>query len=58
MKGSNFNLRVRFDDVVSVNPCPDIPNGNRIHILSIDDSIEGVTGNLTQTFLVTYFKDC
>jgi len=41
-----------------VHPCPDIPNGNRIHILPIDDTIEGVTGNLTQTFLVPYFKDC
>ena len=26
--------------------------------MPIDDSIEGVTGNLTQTFLVPYFKDC
>lgn len=52
------NLRVRFGDVVAVHPCPDIPNGNRIHILPIDDTIEGVTGNLTQTFLVPYFKDC
>jgi transitional endoplasmic reticulum ATPase len=52
------NLRVRFGDVVQVHPCPDIPNGNRIHILPIDDTIEGVTGSLTQTFLVPYFKDC
>ena len=52
------NLRVRFGDVISVHPCPDIPNGNRVHILPIDDTIEGVTGNLTQTFLVPYFKDC
>ena len=41
------NLRVRFGDVVQVHPCPDIPNGNRVHILPIDDTIEGVTGNLT-----------
>ena len=40
-------LRVRFGDVVSVHPCPEIPNGNRVHILPIDDTIEGVTGNLT-----------
>ena len=52
------NLRVRFGDVVAVHPCPDIPNGNRVHILPIDDTIEGVTGNLTTTFLVPYFKDC
>ena len=41
------NLRVRLGDVVSIHPCPDIPNGNRVHILPIDDSIEGITGNLT-----------
>jgi transitional endoplasmic reticulum ATPase len=52
------NLRVRFGDMVQVHPCPDIPNGNRVHVLPIDDTIEGVTGNLTQTFLVPYFKDC
>ena len=52
------NLRVRFGDMVSIHPCPDIPNGNRIHVLPLDDTIEGVTGNLTQTFLVPYFKDC
>jgi transitional endoplasmic reticulum ATPase len=52
------NLRVRLGDVVSIHPCPDIPNGNRIHILPIDDTIEGITGNLTQTYLIPYFKDC
>ena len=26
--------------------------------MPFDDSIEGVTGNLTQTYLVPYFKDC
>jgi len=41
------NLRVRLGDVISVHPCPDIPNGNRVHILPIDDTIEGITGNLT-----------
>ena len=41
------NLRVRFGDVVSIHPCPDIPNATRVHILPIDDTIEGVTGNLT-----------
>jgi len=52
------NLRVRFGDTVQVHPCTDIPNGTRVHILPIDDTIEGITGNLTETFLVPYFKDC
>ena len=41
------NLRVRLGDVISVHPCPDIPNGNRVHILPIDDTVEGLSGNLT-----------
>ncbi len=52
------NLRVRLGDVIAVHPCPDIPNGNKVHILPIDDTIEGITGNLTQTYLIPYFKDC
>mmetsp|Transcript_26025 Transcript_26025/g.29786 ORF Transcript_26025/g.29786 Transcript_26025/m.29786 type:complete len:798 (+) Transcript_26025:485-2878(+) len=51
------NLRVRLGDVVSVHPCADIPNGNRVHILPIDDTIEGLTGDLTSTYLIPYFKD-
>ena len=41
------NLRVRLGDIIAVHPCPDIPNGSRVHILPIDDTIEGITGNLT-----------
>lgn len=40
------NLRVRLGDVVTVAQCPEIPYGKRIHVLPIDDTIEGVTGNL------------
>lgn len=49
------NLRVRLGDMVSVHPTPEIPNGNRVHILPIDDTIEGISGNITQTYLVPYF---
>lgn len=52
------NLRVRLGDIVSVHATPDIPSGNRIHILPFEDSIEGVSGNITQTYLVPYFQDC
>lgn len=52
------NLRVRFGDIVSIHPCPDIPNAIRVHILPIDDTIQGVTGNLTETYLIPYFKGC
>jgi transitional endoplasmic reticulum ATPase len=52
------NLRVRLGDTVQVHACPDVPNGTRIHILPFEDSIEGLAGNLTETYLVPYFKDC
>lgn len=41
------NLRVHLGDLVTIKPCPDIPNGTRVHILPMDDTIEGLTGNLT-----------
>ena len=39
------NLRVRLGDVVAVQSCPDVKYGKRVHILPIDDSVEGLTGN-------------
>ena len=45
------NLRVRLGDVVSVHPCPDVKYGKRVHILPVDDTIEGVTGNLFDAYL-------
>lgn len=38
------NLRVRLADVVSIQSCPDVKYGSRVHILPIDDTIEGLTG--------------
>ena len=51
------NLRVRLGDIVSVQKFPTVPVGQRVHILPFEDSIEGLTGNLTQTYLIPYFKD-
>lgn len=52
------NLRVRMGDVVSVHACPDeVPNAARIHVLPFADSIEGISGNITETYLVKYFRD-
>ena len=45
------NLRVRLGDVVSVHQCPDVKYGKRVHVLPIDDSVEGVTGNLFDAYL-------
>merc|ERR1712110_889852 len=51
------NLRVRLGDVVVLSPCPDVKYGKRIHVLPIDDSIEGVSGDLFQVFLKPYFTE-
>ncbi|PIA29239.1 hypothetical protein AQUCO_06100031v1 [Aquilegia coerulea] len=49
------NLRVRLGDVVSVHVCPDVKYGKRIHVLSIDDTVEGLTGDLFESYLKPYF---
>ncbi|GLU11859.1 hypothetical protein SLE2022_285790 [Rubroshorea leprosula] len=51
------NLRVRLGDVVSVQQCPDAKYGKRVHILPIDDTIEGITGNLFDAYLKPYFLE-
>jgi len=51
------NLRVRLGDVVSVQACPDVKYGKRIHVLPIDDTVEGLTGNLFDVFLKPYFLE-
>ena len=45
------NLRVRLGDIVSVHQCPDVKYGKRVHILPMDDTIEGVTGSLFDAYL-------
>jgi len=51
------NLRVRLGDIVSVHQCPDVKYGKRIHVLPIDDTIEGLSGNLFEMFLKPYFLE-
>jgi transitional endoplasmic reticulum ATPase len=51
------NLRVRLGDVISVNTCSEVPYGKRIHVLPIDDTIEGVSGNLFDVYLKPYFLE-
>ena len=51
------NLRVRLGDVVSVKAAGEVPNLTKIHVLPFADTIEGIKGDLTQTYLIPYFKD-
>ncbi|CAO4364299.1 unnamed protein product [Caenorhabditis nigoni] len=50
------NLRSRLGDVVSISSAQ-LEYGKRIHVLPIDDTIEGLTGNLFDVFLRPYFTD-
>ncbi|KAI3892896.1 hypothetical protein MKX03_012412 [Papaver bracteatum] len=49
------NLRVRLGDVISVHQCPGVKYGTRVHVLPIDDTVEGLTGNLFDAYLKPYF---
>merc|ERR1712023_98576 len=51
------NLRVRLGDLVTLNSCGDVPYGKRIHVLPLDDTIEGVSGNLFDVYLKPYFLE-
>jgi len=51
------NLRVRLGDLVTVTACGDVPYGKRVHVLPLDDTIEGVTGNLFDVYLKPYFLE-
>merc|ERR1711881_343617 len=37
--------------------CGDVPYGKRVHVLPLDDTIEGITGNLFETYLKPYFLE-
>ena len=58
------NLRVRLGDLVTVTDTKTeggddegVPYGKRIHVLPLDDTIEGVTGNLFEVYLKPYFTE-
>jgi len=56
-KGIRNNIRVRLGDTVIVKAGTDVPNFTKVHVLPFEDTIEGLTGDLTQSYLVPYFKD-
>lgn len=49
------NLKVKLADIVSVNPAGEIPNAKAVQILPYKDTIEGISGNLFETYLKPYF---
>lgn len=51
------NLRLRLGDLAVISPSTQTPNLTKLHILPYSDTIEGLTGDLAQTYLIPYFKD-
>lgn len=41
------NLRSRLGDMIVVKGAPDVPNLTKIHVLPMEDTIEGISGDLT-----------
>jgi transitional endoplasmic reticulum ATPase len=51
------NLRVRLGDIVQIRTAGEVPNLTKVHVLPLADTIEGIAGDLTKTYLIPYFKD-
>merc|ERR1719283_564081 len=51
------NLGVKLGDVVSLHNAGEVKYGERIHVLPFSDTVEGITGNLFETFLKPYFQE-
>jgi len=51
------NLRVRLGDLVTITSKDDVPYCKKVHILPLDDTIEGVSGNLFDVYLKPYFLE-
>jgi len=51
------NLRVKLGDIVSVHNAGEVPYGKAVHVLPFDDSIQGISGNLFETYLKPYFLE-
>jgi len=51
------NLRVKLGDVVTVTNAGEVQYGKNVYVLPFDDSIDGITGNVFETYLKPYFME-
>ena len=54
---ARYNARVKLGDVVGVETANEMPYLTKIEVLPIDDTVEGLEGNLFEAFLKPYFSD-
>ena len=51
------NLRLHAGDSISIQGCPHVKYGSRIHVLPIDDTVKDIARTLLQQYLQSYFLD-
>eukprot|EP00640_Fibrocapsa_japonica_P000957 CAMPEP_0113934062 /NCGR_PEP_ID=MMETSP1339-20121228/1386_1 /TAXON_ID=94617 /ORGANISM="Fibrocapsa japonica" /LENGTH=856 /DNA_ID=CAMNT_0000935681 /DNA_START=199 /DNA_END=2769 /DNA_ORIENTATION=- /assembly_acc=CAM_ASM_000762 len=51
------NLRVHLGDVVHVQPAPDVKYGKQVAVVPYAEDIEGLSGDLFETFIKPYFEE-
>ncbi|EPY19352.1 transitional endoplasmic reticulum ATPase [Strigomonas culicis] len=56
-KVARRNINIRLGDTVRIAPAKDVPYGNRIHVLPIEDTVENLSGDLFENFLKPYFLE-
>ena len=56
-KGVRNNLRVKLGDYIYISQFDNIKPAKKIHILPLDDTVEGLTGNLYEVYIKPYFLD-
>lgn len=56
-KGTRKNLRCKLGDIVTVSALTELPNATQIKVLPFSEDIEGLTGDLTNLYIVPYFRD-
>ncbi len=51
------NVNLKLGDVATVHEAPDIRYGTVVHVLPFKKDVEGISGELFETFLQPYFSD-
>lgn len=51
------NLRVKLGDFIYISQFDEIKPASKIHVLPLDDTIEGLTGNIFEVYIKPYFMD-
>ena len=52
------NLGVKLGDIVTVQAIADgVPYGKAVHVLPFEDTVQGISGNMFETYLKPYFKE-